>query len=354
MDEATQQVQRDAVVRRRARADLLVLALVGVLLLAATAAGYGALYREFYSPSAFVERYLGLLGAGRAADALALPGVAVDSAELTTAGLPRAASEALLRRAALAPLTAAHAVSETTRGGVTTVTVRYLADGHAGVSTFEVERSGQVGFLPAWRFARSPLAMLQVSVRGSWRFTVNGFALDKRQVSADEAAADPRTAVPLLVFAPGRYDVSVDTRVASASAVSVLVERPLTDVRATLKATPTAEFTATVEQHVHDFLSECARQRVLQPTGCPFGYAVSDRVQGLPVWTIAQQPKIALEPAGADWRIVPAEAAAHIEVDIRSLYDGSVRHVSRDVPFEVTGQITERPDGSVTITVDAP
>jgi len=354
VDEPTHQLQHDAAVPRRGRTDLVILALVGALLLAATAAGYAALYREFYSPSAFVERYLALLGAGRAADALALPGVAVDSAELSSAGLPRAASEALLRRAALAPLTAARAVSETTAGGITRVTVRYVAAGHPGVSTFEVERSGQIGLLPTWRFASSPLAMLQVSVRGSWRFTVNGFALDKRQVSADAAAADPRTAVPLLVFAPGRYDVSVDTRVASASAVSVLVERPLADVRATLKAAPTAEFTGTVEQHVHDFLSECAHQRVLQPTGCPFGYAVSDRVQGLPVWTIAQQPTIALEPAGADWRIVPAAAVAHIEVDIRSLYDGSVRHVSRDVPFEVTGQIAERPDGSVTITVDAP
>ncbi len=340
--------------RRRLRADLVTLALVGVLLVAATAAGFAALYREFYSPSAFVERYLGLLGDGRAADALTLPGVAVDSTELATAGLPRGASQALLRRAALAPLTDVRATSESTAGGVTTVTVHYLAGGHPGQSSFEVERAGQLGLAPTWRFARSPLAMLQVSVRGSWRFTVNGFALDKRQVSPDAAGADARTPVPLLVFAPGRYDVAVDTRVATARPVGVLVERPLAEVTARLQASPTTEFTTTVEQHVRDFLDECAHQRVLQPTGCPFGFAVSDRVQGLPVWTITQPPKFALEPSGTDWRIVPAEAAAHIEVDIRSLYDGSVRHVSRDVPFEVTGQIAERPDGSVTITVDAP
>ena len=42
---------------------------------------------------------------GRAADALAVPGVPIDSADLDAAGLPITASEALLRRAALAPLT---------------------------------------------------------------------------------------------------------------------------------------------------------------------------------------------------------------------------------------------------------
>ena len=41
-----------------------------------------------------------------------------------------------------------------------------------------------------------------------------------------------------------------------------------------------------------------------------------------------------------NWRIPPADAVAHIEVDIRSLFDGSVRHVSEDVPFLVTGHIS--------------
>ena len=67
-----------------------------------------------------------------------------------------------------------------------------------------------------------------------------------------------------------------------------------------------------------------------------------------------QQPTVAVEPDGAGWRIPAAEAVAHIEVDIRSLFDGSVRHVSEDVPFLVTGAITVLPDGSASITVGGP
>src|SRR5918994_1666811 len=101
-----------AVPRRRLGRDLTLLALIGVLLIAAVAAGAAALYREFYSPTAFVERYLGMLAEGRAADALAVPGVSVDSAELEAAGLPATPSDALLRRAALATLTDIAVVSE--------------------------------------------------------------------------------------------------------------------------------------------------------------------------------------------------------------------------------------------------
>ena len=94
--------------------DLGLLALVGVLLIAAVWAAVSAISREFYSPTAFVEHYLDLLAEGRAAEALAVPGVAVDSAALEAAGLPATASQAMLRKEALSTLTDIRAVSETT------------------------------------------------------------------------------------------------------------------------------------------------------------------------------------------------------------------------------------------------
>src|SRR5688500_15309247 len=64
------------------------------LLLAALVVGGVALYRALYSPSAFVERYVGMLADGRAADALLVPGVAIATAQLEAAGLPTSASAA--------------------------------------------------------------------------------------------------------------------------------------------------------------------------------------------------------------------------------------------------------------------
>src|SRR5690606_6137181 len=154
------------------------------------AAGIGAIYREFYSPTAFVERYLSLLSEGRAADALAVPGVSVDSATLANAGLPAMASEALLRSTALAPLVVSD-ITEEPHGDITHVTVDFTAGDHAGTTTFDVESRGWIGVAPAWRFAHTPLAVIDLDVSGSMRFSVNGFEVDKRQVSAAGAEADP-------------------------------------------------------------------------------------------------------------------------------------------------------------------
>lgn len=338
--------------RRRLGLDLTLLAIVGVLLVAAIGTGAAAIYREFYSPSAFVERYLGLLAQGRAADALAVSGVAVDSAELEAAGLPVTASDALLRPAALATLTDIEVISEeTTDSGTVLVTAGYHAGAFPGTTTFEVQRDGWVGVAPTWTFAKSPLALMDVSLKGSMTFEVNGFTLDKRQVSPDGADADPLAPVALLVFSPGIYSVSVDTPISATRGVAVLSDSPMANVPVDLQAFATPEFVGIVQQRVEEFLTACATQEVLQPTACPFGFVVQDRIVSPPTWSIATQPTVSVVPDGAGWRIPAAEAIAHIEVGIRSLFDGSVRDVAEDVPFMVTGSITILPDGSASITV---
>ncbi|MBN9168548.1 MAG: hypothetical protein J0J11_01255, partial [Microbacterium sp.] len=103
--------------------DLLVIGLICAALLDGVAVGGVFLYRSLYSPTAFVGRYLALLGQGRAADALQVPGVGIDRSELGDASLPRNASDALLRQAALAPLTDVAAVSEVAKDGVVEVTM---------------------------------------------------------------------------------------------------------------------------------------------------------------------------------------------------------------------------------------
>ncbi|MHC2998171.1 hypothetical protein [Microbacterium sp. HJ5] len=340
--------------RRSLVLDLSLLGIVGVLLVAATVAAYGAIEKEFYSPSAFVERYLAMLANGRAAEALTVPGVVVDSAELEAAGLPPTASEALLREAALAPLLDARVVSEQQDAEVTRVTVEYEAGGYPGTTTFAIERDGSIGLAPTWRFATSPLAVMDLVVKGSMVFSVNGFEMDKRQVSVDGADADPLAAVPLLVFTPGLYSVSVDTAISATPGVAVLSDSPFHDIPVEVQAEATDEFVAVVQDKVEQFLTGCATQEVLQPTSCPFGYVVQDRIDTLPQWSIVQQPTVEVTPDGAGWRIVPAEAVAHIEVDIQSLFDGSISSVSEDVPFVVEGSITVQPDGSASIVVTAP
>ncbi|MGM7678792.1 hypothetical protein [Microbacterium sp. A94] len=339
---------------RRLGTDLTILTLVGILLLAAFGAGGLALYTQFYGPAAFVTRYLDLLSEGRAADALLVPGVAIDRLTVEEAGIDPVSSEALLRRAALAPLSDITVVSQEAADGVTSVTVSYVAGTHPGTSTFEVEQDGWVGVTPNWRFTRTPLAAISLSVLGADQFAVNGFQIDRHQISPAGADADPLDPLSLLVFTPGVYSVTVDTAISASRGVSILADSPLMQTPVDLQTTPTEGFVEVVQTRVEEFLTQCTTQQVLLPTACPFGLEVQNRLASLPEWSISSQPTVTVEPDGAHWRIPAAEAVAHIEVDIRSLFDGSIQHVSEDVPFQVDGTIVILPDGSASIRVGSP
>ncbi|WP_060916205.1 hypothetical protein [Microbacterium oleivorans] len=341
--------------RRKLAADLAALSVVGILLVGAIGATSAVLYRQLYSPTAFVLDYLHLLADGRATDALLVPGVSASSKTLAAADLPEDASGALLRSSTLTPLSDVEPVSEKTDAdGTTTVTVTYRVGGHAGATSFQVERDAQDdGILPRWRFAKSPLAVIELAVKGSMQFEVNGFSVDKRQVSPDGNEADPLDPIPMLAFSPGLYSIKVDTAATTSPGVAVLSDTPLAEIPVSFQAEPTDKFIGVVQKQVDGFLAQCATQKVLQPTGCPFGYYVRNRIVEPPNWKIEENPVVTLEPDGAGWAITRTQAVAKIEVQIRSIFDGSVYNVTELVPFFLTGKITILPDGTASIAVSA-
>lgn len=351
--ERPERARRARRTRRTLAFDLTALAVIGALLIGAVGAGVGVAYRELYSPTAFVERYLSLLADGRATDARAVPGVELSTDELKKAGIAPTASDALLRSSTLSALTDVEVVGERTRDGVTDVNVSYRSGGHSGRTAFSVEQDGWIGIAPAWRFTRSPLAAIDLTVRGATRFTVNGFELDTRQIAVEGVDADPLAPVSMLVFSPGAYSISVDTPISTSPGVAVLSDAPQKSIPIELQTQPTSEFVEVVQQQVDEFLASCATQEVLQPTGCPFGYFVRNRVQGTPTWSIAENPVVTVEPDGAKWAIPRVRAVAHIDVDIRSIFDGKLYEVSEDVEFFLTGSITILPDGTASIQVSA-
>ncbi|WP_091227983.1 hypothetical protein [Microbacterium sp. 3J1] len=349
-----QQAETTAPRRSRLAADLALLSVVGLALVAALAAGGATLYQQFYGPSAFVVRYLDLLAEGRAADALQVPGVAIDRETLEVAGIGASASEAMLRQSALAPLADVEVLSEKPDGQTTAVTVSYTTGGYEGTTTFSVAQDGWAGVTPNWRFTTSPLAVIELTLRGADQFAINGFEVDRRQVSIDGADAAPLDPLPLLVFTPGLYSVTVDTPIAQSEGIGVLADSPLATTPVDVQTEPTDEFVAVVQARVEEFLTECTMQEVLLPTACPFGLEVSNRIASLPKWSIAAQPKVTVVPEGGHWQIPATEAVAHVEVEIRSLFDGTVQAISEDVPFQVNGSITILPDGSASIRVGSP
>ncbi|WP_214443654.1 hypothetical protein, partial [Mycobacterium tuberculosis] len=118
----------------------------------------------------------------------------------------------------------------------------------------------------------------------------------------------------------------------------VLADEPLAVTPLDVQTEPTEQFVDVVQERVEEFLSQCTTQEVLQPTACPFGLRVQNRIAEPPTWSITQQPEIMVAPSDdGHWQIPPANAVAHVEVEIQSLFDGSVEEVSEDVPFRVNG-----------------
>ncbi|NHI16068.1 hypothetical protein [Microbacterium excoecariae] len=337
-------------------------AIAGVVALAmlagAIAVGFLSLYREFWGPSAFAERYVRAIADADAQAALAIPGVAPEFSALEDIGRGYA-SDALLRADALAStITDVHAVAEaplpTDEGEVTVVTVAYTIDGVRDEMVFRVERAGMSGLVPAWRFETSPLSVLDVTVRGSWQFAVNGFEIDKRQIAPEGVEADPLAPVTMLTFSPGNYAIAVDTAATQADPRTVRSASLLDRVAIDIQTTPTDELTQVVEDSVADFLeTTCTTQAVLQPQDCPFSYDASWGIAQPDIsWTILDYPRTALVPDGDDWRVSPTSGRAHVTLTVQDYFTGALVPVDEDVYFTMVAEVDVGDDGSVHITID--
>lgn len=328
-------------------------AIVGTMLIAAAFAAIGALNRDVYGAGAFVGSYLGKLEAKDAAGALALPGVALSKDELADGDLPPGSSNALLRRAALPDLAEVALVEDVDQGdGLHTVTYSYESNGAFGESTFWVKSAGnRFPLIPTWSFAVSPIAVVNLAVEHSTTFSVNGFELDTRAISAEQAQSFDNI-VNVQVFTPGNYVVESSSELLESEAEEVLVDVPGRVHEAVVTAVPTEEFVAATQEAVNAQLDACTEQKVLQPTGCPFGIVIDDRISGDPAWSMDEYPEVTIEAGTESWVIPPTDGAAHLNVDVQSLFDGSITNYDDDVPFSLVGSVYIMSDGTVEATLE--
>jgi hypothetical protein len=312
-----------------------------LLLVAAFAGTVAALNSTVYSAGGFVRAYLDALARQDSRAALDLPGVTV----------PDTGSRDLLNGVARGELEDVRELGEQARpDGTRAVRFGYAADGVTGTTTFEVRRTGARFLLfDTWEFAVSPVSELDVTVSHASTFTANGLVVE----TADEPRQLDGTGVtPYLVFAPAVYTVGHESRYLQADEEPVLVDTPGSTVPVTVAPRPNQVFVDQVQKELDAYLAECASQRVLQPAGCPFGQTVRDRIQGEPEWTIAESPRVTLQPFTADpgdqaWLVPETTGAAHIVVDVRSIFDGRVTRLDQDVPFSVSYRVVPLADGSL-------
>lgn len=317
------------------RREIITWSIVAAVIVAIFGGTVFILNATLYSASGYVRSYL---------DSLARHDVdgALEFAGTVAAG---DASDELLVADALGDLSDLQLVSdEADAQGVHRVIYSFTSGGKTGESTFSVRPQGTLlGMFATWSFESSPLGVLQVVPQHGTSFTVNGVKVQ---------AAEPDLPVPYLVFAPNTYELSSKSLYLEAAPTAVTASQPGAAVIASVKLLPTKAFVAQVQKELNKYLDDCATQQVLLPTGCPFGEEVGNRIVSTPAWSMAHYPKVTLVPgtAAGSWLMPPTDAAAHLVVDVKSLFDGSVSTFDEDVPFVSSYVVTFLPDDKLLIS----
>ncbi|GAA1211685.1 hypothetical protein [Rhodoglobus aureus] len=317
-----------------------------------------------FSSDGFVRSYLGALARHDMASALTIAdihlpgeyGAASDDGsgatpiDTTGAGsLLLAGSHDLLRPSSLSSLEDIALVEkETNADGTETVTFNFELDGRSAQSTFTVARAGtNFGVFADWDFVTPPLTIVRLTVLNSQEFNANGSDFVS---SAQDAPSS------YVVLTPSSFDITHKSTFLKAEPIVVSATEPGGTVRARLDVVANAAMISQVQREVDGYLDECATQVVLLPTGCPFGQPMSNRIVTTPEWSIAEYPPVSLSPGSepSSWLMPATDAAAHLRVDVRSIFDGSVSTFDKDVSFSASYLVTFLPGDQLLITEQYP
>lgn len=300
-----------------------------------------AINNAFFSASGFVNQYLSALARHDAASALSMPGVGdkISSDTDTT----------LLRGSALGQISDIAIKKVSGDDQKTTVTASYKLDGKAAQGEFVLKRAGNTfGIFESWAFATPPLATSKVTVWHDAAFNVGeSGAIDLRSTPSGKEASVWGGTGTYVLFAPGNYVFHRVDKYLTAEEVTKNISTPgeTLEVEVDVQATPA--FNKAVQKNVNKYLDECVKQKVLQPTGCPFGYETGNRIVGEPTWSIEAYPTINITPGEDSWVSKDVVALLRITGEVQSLYDGSISELNETVEGKFSVRIHFRADGSI-------
>ncbi len=348
--------------RRPPRNELVAIVVIAALVVIGGVTAGLALTRDVFSASAFVTQYLQAIERRDVSTALSMPGVLPpDTHREDFIADPQ---NVLLTAAAMATDLKFSVVSDDEVQGTHFVTVRVqsgkagnMATTAAGASrdvVFSVSPSPRgVSLFPQWEFTTTPLGAVSVSVSHATYFSVNGFGpIDIAAVNSSVSPQDFEATASFTVFTPGVYTFDVDSSALSAEPVTVALNEPGETGSVSLTATPTPALINRVQKEVDQFFDGCVSQRVLLPSGCPFGIAIDNRVSGEPRWGVANYPQVELRAGTSGWEIVPATMGLTFDADIQSLFDGSITPAHEDISLTISGSVLLTASGDVSVLIN--
>lgn len=221
--------------------------------------------------------------------------------------------------------------------GSARVLAEYGTEGDAVTAVFALEPGpAHLGLVPVWQFARPPVTTAIVGVDQHDRVRVNGV------LAQTPEAGEP---VSLAVFVPSLVTARVVEPHVQAAPVSRRVDGSTTTT-IELEAETTALLQRVVALEVEQFVLDCTEQRVLLPTGCPFGRTVTERVVDLPRWQLVAGPEVAIVPGRAPgrWSVI-GEAELRLTAQVQRLRDGRLSDLDETVTANLSGEVVLTADG---------
>ncbi len=272
-----------------------------------------------YSPARSVELYLIALEEGRFGEAAGIAGMSRVPAVLPEPSGSLSEPEIVGTR--------------TLASGNVVVLAEYVLSGETKSSYFTLEPAGDVlRLFSTWSFSTAPTAELVYSIIGDERIDVNGVRLDMNTLGVPATSS---------VLVPGIYEASLSTPWVSAPPTLASVTQTDAEYPLRLRVQPTNELKDTATTAIERYLEGCVAQEILQPVECPFGITISDRVVGVPAWTVLDYPVVSVT-LGADresWDVLAIGGVVEVTVAVQSLFDGSISEYSEIVSFLVEGSI---------------
>lgn len=299
-----------------------------VIILALAIAGAIIANRTLFSAQRAVESLHQHLAAGEGAQALGLMGAKVPEGDAVALD-----GEVLKRtQASIKNFTTDKPVPDATDPDLSTVLAHYQADGVDYDSSYTLRRTGKSWFFfDRWSF--EPVTLPTVKIKAN---TVNEVTVNDQKIPLEQGMST------LPVFYPAVLDASFSTKNFAADARGMVVTAPAeAPTEISLKTQPTKDFIAQINSKVKTYLDQCAEQKVLMPSGCPFAYHTAARVDPSTItWSIKNYPTIEVKYYNGAWVLSPLNVTADIALTEQDLRTGSLEEKNISEEFAFTAQLT--------------
>lgn len=218
----------------------------------------------------------------------------------------------------------------------------FTVDGEEHRSRLPMDKADESwGIFDQWALDPAALAEVSLSVPGASAGGIGQVDVNGEPVNLQEDAAE------LAAYAPSVLDVAVDSEWLTGSAHRVLALDPedvggsggsdaealSEEIEIELEASSAAA--EQMHQKVKTYLSSCAEQQVLMPSGCPMGVETPNRVEASTIeWSMPKAQELTLSFGPDGWSVAGADRlTATVSFTAQDYYSGETLEETHDVTF---------------------